>query len=84
MTKRQSRKIKGKIVGWIYAEKVHEPNKGKKIKKNIRENVLEDVTNMLTEGKTKKEIHRQLCIKYGFRTYNPIEERYIEYIKKIS
>ena len=82
MTKRKSRKKKGKIVGWMWAEKVHEPNKGKKIKKNIRENVLEDVKKMLKEGKSKEEIHKQLCIKYRFREYNPVEERYIEFLRK--
>ena len=83
MTKRKSRKIKGKRVAWVYAEKVHEPNKGKKIKKTIRENVLKDVKEMLNKGKTKNEIHRQLCIKYGFRDYNPVEERYMEYLQQI-
>lgn len=82
MTIRKSRKIKGKIVGWVYAEKVREPYKGKKIKKTIRENVLKDVKEKLNKGKTRKEIHRQLCIKYGFRDYNPVEERYIEYLRK--
>lgn len=82
MNKKQRRKQKGEIVGYHPAKIIQGKRIGAITMKTIRKNVLKDVIRLKNQGKPNKEIHDFLCEKYGFRDDNPIEKRYLGYIKE--
>lgn len=82
MNKKQRRKQKGRIVGYVLFENIQGKNKNKLNKKSVREHVLNDVIRLKNQNCSNKEIHEFLCKEYGFRDNNPIEKRYLKYINK--
>ena len=55
--------------------------KGQFKDKTIREYCLNDVLKLKDHDKSNNEIHDHLCEKYGFIDENPVEKRYLGYIK---
>lgn len=82
MDKKQRRKQKGRIVGYVLFENIQGKNKGKLTKKSIREHVLNDIIRLKNQKCPDKEIHEFLHKEYGFIDNNPIEKRYSKYIKE--
>ena len=81
MNKYQRRRQKGRIVSYYPAIIIRGKRRGQYKDKTIREYCLHDVIGLRNRGASRKEIHDYLCDTFGFVDDNPVEDRYLGYIK---